>query len=376
MRRRRAADHLIPWIEQTVPLAGATVLEYRCGNAAVSCAFAERSARVVGVDTDGHWIEEGRERVRAHGLDNVQLELHPPATILDAVAARRGQVDVFLLYAVLEHVTVEERLAVLRLARDVVKPDGAIVVCETPNRLIYFDHHTAQMPFFHLLPDELALDHYRRSDRQDFKAAIDAALQDGREAGLEAIVRWGRGVSFHEFEVAFGDLSHHVVASNYDPILFGERPVHPEEVLLSRYLSRARPDLAPVWSRYCLDVILSPTPVQKRPPLLRPWTADTTESAAVGWTAWENLLLKGAGATLWLTFPQPTRRVVVGSVTRDGRWLALFLRPEGSERALVTSHRAPAGRQAFTSFELAAPTQRLALGASDECYVVFVGYDE
>ena len=56
----------------------------------------------------------------------------------------------------------------LRLAREVVKPDGAIVVCETPNRLIYFDHHTAQMPFFHLLPDELALDYYPRSRRPDF----------------------------------------------------------------------------------------------------------------------------------------------------------------------------------------------------------------
>ncbi len=39
-RRRRAAEVLIPWIEQTVPLAGKTVLEYGCGNAAVSCAFA------------------------------------------------------------------------------------------------------------------------------------------------------------------------------------------------------------------------------------------------------------------------------------------------------------------------------------------------
>ena len=217
------------------------MLEYGCGNAAVSCAFAERAARLIGVDIDARWIELGDEEIRKRGLDNVELELHPPATILDAVAARRGQIDVFLLYAVLEHLTVEERLAVLRLARDVVKPDGAIVVCETPNRLIYFDHHTAQMPFFHLLPDELALDYYRRSEREDFKAAIDAALQDGREAGLEAIVRWGRGVSFHEFEVVFGDLSHHVVASNYDPILFGERPVHPEEVVLSRYLSRAGP---------------------------------------------------------------------------------------------------------------------------------------
>ena len=204
-RRRRAAEYLIPWIEQTLPLAGKTVLEYGCGNAAVSCAFAERAQTVIGVDIDAGWIELGNEEIRQRRLDNVELELHPAETIREAVAERRGQIDVFLLYAVLEHLTLQERLAVLRLARDVVASDGAIVVCETPNRLTYFDHHTAQMPFFHLLPDELALDYYPWSEREDFKAGIAAAAEEGRDAALEAIVRWGRGVSFHDFEVVLGD---------------------------------------------------------------------------------------------------------------------------------------------------------------------------
>ena len=213
-------------------------------------------------------------RRSASALVTSNLSLHPPDSIRDAVAARRGQVDVFLLYAVLEHLTISERLAVLTLAREVVKPDGAIVVCETPNRLVYLDHHTAQMPFFHLLPDELALSYYQRSPREDFKAAIDAAALSGREAALEAVARSGRGVSFHEFEVVFGErLDQHVMASNYDPLLFGERPVHPEEVILARYLERTRPDLAPVWSRFWLDLILSPQPLAKREPFLRPWTA-------------------------------------------------------------------------------------------------------
>ena len=160
MRRRRAAEVLIPWIEQTVPLAGKTVLEYGCGNAAVSCAFAQRAGRVIGLDIDPGWIDLGNEEIRKRGLVNVELELHRAEAILDAARARRGQIDVILLYAVLEHLTVPERLAVLRLSREVVKPGGAIVVCEAPNRLIYFDHHTARMPFFHLLPDELAVEYY------------------------------------------------------------------------------------------------------------------------------------------------------------------------------------------------------------------------
>jgi len=375
MRRRRAAHTLIPWIEQTVPLAGKTVLEYGCGNAAVSCAFAEQAQRVIGVHIDPDGIELGVQAIRQRGMRNVELELHSPQAIVDAVAARRGQVDVFLLYAVLEHLTVSERLAVLRLARQVVKPDGAIVVCETPNRLIYFDHHTAQMPFFHLLPDELALHYYGRSERDDLKTAIDTARGKGQDAGLEAIARWGRGVSFHEFEVAFGDLSRHVLASSYDPILFGERPVHADEVILARYLSRTRPDLAPAWSRYWLDLILSPQPVDQRAPFLWPWTAETIQSTGVAWTGWENLLLKGGEAALWVTLPQPTSRLVVGSVSQDGSWLTLYLRPETSDRAIVANHRAPAGRHAFTTFDLPAPTRRVALGATGECHVVFVGYE-
>jgi 2-polyprenyl-3-methyl-5-hydroxy-6-metoxy-1,4-benzoquinol methylase len=375
-RRRRATGALIPWIEQTVPLAGKTVLEYGCGNAAVSCAFAERAERVIGVDIDADWIDLGNREIRGRGLSNVELEHHPVQTILDAVAARRGTVDVFLLYAVLEHLTIEERLAVLRLAREVVSPEGAIVVCESPNRLIYFDHHTAQMPFFHLLEPELALRYHHRSGRDVIKQTLDDGLSAGQQAAVEALIRLGRGVSFHEFELVFDDLSRHVIASNYDPLLFGERPVQPDETILWRYLARWRPDLAPVWSRYWLDLVLSPQPQARRAPFLRPWTADTSQSTGVGWTASEQLHLTAPTATLWVTLPQPTRRLVVGSVTPDGHWVVLAARADGSDTSLASAHRAPAGITAYSTFELPHPTARIALQASDECHLVFVGYED
>jgi 2-polyprenyl-3-methyl-5-hydroxy-6-metoxy-1,4-benzoquinol methylase len=377
MRRRRAAEYLIPWIEQTVPLAGKTVLEYGCGNAAVSCAFAERAGRVIGLDIDERWIELARDEVRKRGLTNVELELHPVDGIMDAAARRRGAVDVFLLYAVLEHLTVSERLEVLRLAREVVKPDGVIVVCETPNRLIYFDHHTARMPFFHLLPDELALEYRRLAPRGQLREELEQAQsQGGREAALDAIARWGRGVSFHEFELVFGErLDRHVIASNYDPLLFGERPVQPDEVILWRYLERWRPDLAPVFSRYWLDLILSPRPIEKRPIFLRPWSFDTTASEAVGWSASETLLLKGPEATLWVTLPQPSSRIVVGSLTRDGSWVTLYARIDGSSDVIASEHRAAGGCPAFTSFELGGPAHRIALQASRPCELVLVAFE-
>ena len=374
-RRRRAADFLVPWIEQTVPLAGRRVLEYGCGNAPVSCALGERGAELIGVDIDAAAIEEGRRRVAEAGLGDVVLERHPLEQIAAAVRARARTIDVFVLYAVLEHMTVAERLAVLRLAREVLAPGGAIVVCETPNRLFYFDHHTAQIPFFHLLPDELALEYRAFSARPDFTEAIARASEQGSEAALEAIVRWGRGVSFHEFEVVFGGLERHVIASGYDSLLFAERPVHPEELMLARYLDRVRPELAPAFSRAWLDLILTPEPAPSRPPLLRPWTADTSASPAVAWTRADTLRLPGPDAALRVELPHPTSRLVVGTPA-PGRRARLRVRPARSD-LILTAEAAPAdGHTAYLTFTLPAPAATIDLAAEQACEIVFVGYDE
>ncbi len=141
--------------------------------------------------------------------------------------------------------TLDERLAVLRLARQTVRPDGYIVVCETPNRLTPLDHHTGQIPFLHMLPGALAAQYYGRSGRKDFVEAVDRAAADGPAALRDALVRWGYGMSYHEFELAFDDLPAHTVASSYHPLLYPSRPVRGEELHLAATLDAWRPDLPP-----------------------------------------------------------------------------------------------------------------------------------
>jgi 2-polyprenyl-3-methyl-5-hydroxy-6-metoxy-1,4-benzoquinol methylase len=382
-RRRRAAEVLLPWVERTVPLAGRTVLEYGCGNGAVSCAVAERAGRLIGLDIDAAQVRQGQAEAKRRGLGNVELRHHPLESILDAFAAQRGKVDVVLLYAVLEHCTIAERLEILRIARELAAHDGAIVVCETPNRLIYFDHHTAQMPFFHLLGDELAGRYFERAPRAEMRAAFTRAAGEGRLG--EALVRWGRGASFHEFELAFPDgLERHVLASNYDPLLFGERPIQPDEVILARYLERWRPDLAPVFSRYWLDLILSPSPRERVPAQLRPWAAETVDSAGAGWTREERIRLRGAGARLLIELPCPSTRLVLGAARPQEGPLALYARPEGAAGPLRAEGEAeplraegyvPFGAQVFATFDLSAPSRRIVLQPDRECELVFVGYE-
>jgi SAM-dependent methyltransferase len=373
-RYRRARDFLLPWVEQTDRLAGKTILEYGAGHGPVSCAAAELGARVIGVDIDAAIVDDGRELVRAHGATGVELVHHPPETILDAVRALRGEVDMVLLYAVLEHLTLDERLAVLRVAREVLPPDGLIVVCETPNRLTPFDHHTARMPFFHLLPDDLALLYYDRSQRLMFRDAMDEAKSEGPDAARQALLRWGRGVSFHDFELVFDRLSDHVVASNYEPVLYPEREIHPEELVLARYLEEVRPDLAPVWSRQWLDLILTSQPHGRDPKFMRPWPMETVGSPHVSWTRWNNLHLPRPESPLRVSLPRETRRLVVGVIV-DVERVTVRVRAEAMEAPIVAGIRGEPHHAHYACFTLPEPARQVEVGLSVSGFVNFVGYE-
>src|SRR5262249_55252570 len=71
------------------------------------------------------------------------------------------------------------------------------VVYETPNRLNCFDWHSFLLPFFDSLPDGLAIAYADHSPRPFFKIHPEGNL-------VENLYRLGRGVSFHEFDLALG----------------------------------------------------------------------------------------------------------------------------------------------------------------------------
>lgn len=312
-RRRLVAErHFIPWIERVLALEGRTVLEYGSGNGPVSAAFAPRVGRFIGVDIDEHDIGVSRKILSEAGLEP-ELHVSPPEEILDLTASFKGQVDVFLCAAVLEHMSVAERRALLRVARDVVRPDGIIVVFETPNRLTPWDYHTSRLPFMNQLPEDLALAYLEKSPRAEFVEGMHAARARGAATEQDAFVRWGRGMSYHELELVFEDLPRHVLASSWDPILLGERDVHREELALQRVLDDARPDLPAAFSRYWLDFILTPTPREAPATFLRPWALQTSGSAGVGFDARQRVTLSGPDATLTVELPTASTTLVVGS---------------------------------------------------------------
>ena len=100
-----------------------------------------------------------------------------------------------IFFAVLEHMTWEERCTSLQAAWRVLRSGQHLIVIETPNRLWHTDDHTTDTPFFHWLPDEIAFAYSRFTKRGTYNEIF-------REISDEARVRfarWGRGVSYHDF---------------------------------------------------------------------------------------------------------------------------------------------------------------------------------
>ena len=195
---------VIPWIDNTIRLHGARVLEIGCGTGASTVALAEQGAEVIATDVHEGSLRAARDRLSLYGLD-VDLSCSNAEDTFKSLRGARFDVVAFL--AVLEHMTLQERLQALHAAWKLLPSGGCLVVQETPNRLWYFDVHTAQDYFFLWLPDDLAIRYAARTPRERYNRAFQNVNYELDSTKVE-FARWGRGVSYHDFEMAL-DLPAH-----------------------------------------------------------------------------------------------------------------------------------------------------------------------
>jgi len=221
-RFRRA---VVPWMDATRRLDGTPILEVGTGRGTSTTVLAEQGAEVTGVDIDPEPLEVASHRLAALGLtadlvvgNGADLSMVAPGRIFPWI----------VFWAVLEHMTLEERIGGLRSAWARLGPGGLLTVIETPNRLWPFDGHTSRLPYFSWLPHDLAYRYSTHSDREGFGDRY----TDGTGAEMEHFLRRGVGVSFHEFDLALGD-HHRLPVASYlqgwwrqrDPVRRVARPL-------------------------------------------------------------------------------------------------------------------------------------------------------
>ena len=150
-------------------------------------------------------------RVCLYGLD-VSFRQISAVDIADEFAGQ--QFDLIVYWASLEHMTRDERDVSLRAAWHLLAPGGRLAVHEAPNRLWYHDSHTSFLPFFYWLPDDLAVAYAQQSPRRILREFDDVA--EVTPDHLLSLTRHGRGVSFHDLEVALGATASQRVVSAMD----------------------------------------------------------------------------------------------------------------------------------------------------------------
>lgn len=199
-RLRTDREVVVPWLDRCRPLRGLRILEIGCGTGCSTVALVEQGAMVHGIDLDEGALRVARHRLAAYGLE-APVEMLNATQIGERFAP--AEFDMIMFYASLEHMTVSERLESLQSAWQLLGVGGLLGVVDTPNRLWYEDTHTSQLPFFDWLPNDLAFRYSRFSNRNNFGEMYRELTADAESHFL----RRGRGVSFHELDLAIEPVS-------------------------------------------------------------------------------------------------------------------------------------------------------------------------
>lgn len=186
---------IVPWLDDARPLRGQHILEIGCGTGSSAIALAEQGAKLLGVDIDEGALCVAKDRANVYGVE-AEFRLLNATEIRTALSGKTF--DTIIFFASLEHMTIDERLTSLKDAWEMLRENGLLVAIETPNRLWYKDGHTSLLPFFHWLPDQLAFHYAKYSPRENFCDLYGEYTDVARQHFL----RRGRGVSFHEFDLA------------------------------------------------------------------------------------------------------------------------------------------------------------------------------
>jgi S-adenosylmethionine-dependent methyltransferase len=264
-RYEHALRHVVPWLRRQKTLSGAKVLEIGSGTGSSTAALAHYVDSVNGYDIHQPSLAGARRRMQIMGLENVRLHLVAETDLVERIQSDTdGLYDIILLYAVLEHQTIAERHATLKKCWELLQEEGVLAVVDTPNILHYFDLHSSKLPFLHMLPDRLYAGYASKSSREAFADSFAEIPASAEELEVK-IARWGRGVSFHDFELVFGTgYSDLLVAEGFEPEILDWFPCTVEEELLRWYVEHKEFAIPAGFTRCVLNLIFKKSAERSR----------------------------------------------------------------------------------------------------------------
>lgn len=243
-RYRMFADAVVPWIGRHIDISGHKVVEIGSGTGSSTAAIAQRVGHVFTFEISEPAVAAARARSDILGYTNVTHQRR----LFDASAvAELGSVDGVFLAAVLEHCTFEECIGLLTAAWEALKPGGWLCVVDTPNRLSPIDHHTSNLPFFSALPIDVRILYATRSPRADLVRQFGDL---GDPTAEQRMIRWGNGISYHEFEIAIGPHVHdNVIADGWEPEINKLIDILPDDTFTAHMLRSFAPNVNRAFGR-------------------------------------------------------------------------------------------------------------------------------
>lgn len=261
IRYNSSIRYVVPWVSNKLDLEGKIVVEIGSGNGSSTAAFSHFVKSIHGYDIDGPSVNGARKRFEILGIKNAVVDLISAEELISKLKENHGKgVDIVLLFAVLEHQTPDERLETIKTCWQILNEDGLLVIAETPNLLRYFDEHTAILPFFHFIPTETYARYAHLSPRNGFNLSFQKMGEKSKEAIELIITRWGRGVSYHDFELALGsDYGKYIVANGFEKEIINWIDVSLEDEILRFYMDAKKLEIPRAFSRAALNLIFKKT---------------------------------------------------------------------------------------------------------------------
>lgn len=232
-RHDRFLREFMPHIANKIDNRHRHVIDIGFGQGATTHAFSHYFDSIDAFEINNISIEVASARKKIFSINNINFHYSDPENIINNAIKYADNSTVFVLYAVLEHMTEEERLYALSKIWNNMGPDNYLYIGNTPNRLSYEDLHTHEHPFLFSLPDFTCIKYLEMHPEIRYSNEY---VHEYRIGGIERFSmirkRRGLGISYHDFEVAFelSDLNNCVVMSDISA------PAKLHDLLLAKYI--------------------------------------------------------------------------------------------------------------------------------------------